>query len=89
MGGVAHKLIYMLKPFDFINVGQHPLSFFLNFINVGQYPLSHSNNEYINLVKMLNATQNAIAEHALNSVHNTTWRDYENSRSQDNPLKLL
>jgi len=43
MGGVAHKLICMLKPFDFINVGQHPLLFSLNFINVGQYPLSYSN----------------------------------------------
>ena len=27
MGGVTHKLIYMLKPFDFINVGQYPLSY--------------------------------------------------------------
>jgi len=43
MGGVAHKLIYMLKPFNFINVGQYPLSFSLNFINVGQYSLSHFN----------------------------------------------
>jgi len=25
MGGVIHKLIYMLKSFNFINVGQHPL----------------------------------------------------------------
>ena len=54
MGGVTHKLIYMLKPFDFINVGQHSLSFSLNFINVGQYPLSYFNNimkdEIINIV---------------------------------------
>jgi len=27
MGGVTHKLIYMFKPFDFINVGQHPFSY--------------------------------------------------------------
>jgi len=27
MGGVTHKLIYMLKLFNFINVGQHPLSY--------------------------------------------------------------
>ena len=31
MGGVTHKLIYMLKPFNFINVGQHPLSYSLYF----------------------------------------------------------
>jgi len=35
IGGVTHKLIYMLKPFNFINVGQHPLSYSLYFINVG------------------------------------------------------
>jgi len=33
----------MLKPFNFINVRQHPLSYSLNIINVGQYPLSYSN----------------------------------------------
>jgi len=25
--GITHKLIYMLKPFNFINVGQTPLSY--------------------------------------------------------------
>ena len=43
MGGVPLKLIYMLKRFNFINVGQHLLSYSLNFINVGQCPLSYSN----------------------------------------------
>jgi len=43
MGRVTHKLIYMLKPFNFINVGQHPLSYSLNFVNVEQYSLSYSN----------------------------------------------
>ena len=27
IGGVTHKLIYMLKSFDFINVGQYSLSY--------------------------------------------------------------
>jgi len=27
MGGVTHKLIYMLKPLNFVNVGQTPLSY--------------------------------------------------------------
>jgi len=26
MGGVTYKLKYMLKPFNFINVGRHPYS---------------------------------------------------------------
>ena len=46
MGGVTHKLIYMLKPFNIINVGQHPLSYSLYFINVGQCPLSYSNIDF-------------------------------------------
>jgi len=38
IGGVTHKLIYMLKPFDFINVGQHPRSFSLNFYQCATIP---------------------------------------------------
>jgi len=45
IGGVTHKLIYKLKPFNFINVGQYPLSYSLYFINVGQCPLSYSNKD--------------------------------------------
>ena len=32
MGGVTHKLIYKLKPFNFINVGQQILLYSLHFI---------------------------------------------------------
>jgi len=42
MDGITHKFIHMLKSFNFINVGQHPLSYSLNFINIRQYLLSYS-----------------------------------------------
>jgi len=29
MSGVTHKLIYKLIPFNFVNVGQHPLLYYL------------------------------------------------------------
>ena len=38
IGGVTHKLIYMLKPFNFINAGQHPLSYSLYFYQCGTIP---------------------------------------------------
>ena len=55
MGGVTHKLIYMLKPFNFLNVGQHPLLYSLYFNSVGQYSLSYSNiPPHIDLLTRLN-----------------------------------
>ena len=36
MSKVTHKFIFILKPLNFINVGQYPLSYSLYFINVGQ-----------------------------------------------------
>jgi len=40
---VTHKLIHKLKFFNYINVGQYPLSYAFYFINVGQYPLLYFN----------------------------------------------
>ena len=35
MGGITHKLIYKLKPFNFINMGQHKLLCFFFFYQSG------------------------------------------------------
>jgi len=43
MGGVTHKLMYMLKPSDSINVGQHPLSYLcIVFHQCGTIPKFHT-----------------------------------------------